>query len=49
MLRFQMYYLSFMNMLAYIAPALFMFTVSIAIQVFRTDVLMVYFADLFPT
>ena len=44
-----MYYLSFMNMLAYVAPALFLFTVSIAIQVFRTDVLVVYFSSFVPT
>eukprot|EP00919_Chromeraceae_sp_WS-2016_P000896 GHVR01002236.1.p1 GENE.GHVR01002236.1~~GHVR01002236.1.p1 ORF type:complete len:116 (+),score=5.02 GHVR01002236.1:337-684(+) len=38
-LRFQMQYLSFMGVLAYISPALFLFTISIAMQTFRADVL----------
>lgn len=37
-----------MNMLAFIAPALFMFTVSVAMQAFRADVLTKFFADIIP-
>ena len=35
----QLIYLSFMNALAYFAPSLFLFTVHIAMQAFRADVL----------
>lgn len=34
-----MIFLSFMNVLGYVSPSLFLFTVSIAMQVFVTDVL----------
>jgi len=35
-------------MLAFVAPALFMFTVSVAMQAFRSDVLTKFFADIIP-
>ena len=35
-------------MLGYVAPALFLFTVSIAIQAFRTEVLIPYFSSFIP-
>jgi hypothetical protein len=34
-----MFYLTLMNSLAYFAPALFLFTVHIAMEAFRADVL----------
>ncbi len=37
-----------MNMLGFIAPALFMFTVSVAMQAFRADVLTKFFSDVIP-
>lgn len=47
-LHIQIAFLSFMNMLAFVAPALFMFTVSVAMQAFRADVLTKFFADIIP-
>ena len=38
-LSFQVAYLSFMNMLSYIAPSIFLFTVHIAMEVIRSDLL----------
>lgn len=35
-------------MLAFIAPALFMFTVSVAMQAFRDDVLVNFFSNIIP-
>lgn len=35
----QIRYLTIMNMLAYVAPALFLFTIHIAMQAFQTDVI----------
>lgn len=43
-----MYFLSFLNTLAYVAPALFLFTVSVAMQIFRSDVLAVYLSNFIP-
>ena len=37
-----------MNMLSFVAPALFLFTVSVAMQAFRADVLTKFFADIIP-
>lgn len=39
MLHFQMFYLTLMNALSYFAPSFFLFTVDIAMQAFRADVL----------
>jgi hypothetical protein len=47
-LRIQIAYLSFMNSLAFIAPALFLFTVNVAMQAFRSDVITQFFADAIP-
>lgn len=38
-LGLQIFYLTFMNMLAFIAPALFLFTIHIAMYAFYADVL----------
>ena len=35
-------------MLSFVAPALFLFTVSVAMQAFRADVLTKFFADIIP-
>jgi hypothetical protein len=35
-------------MLSFVAPALFLFTVSVAFQAFRSDVLTKFFADIIP-
>ena len=35
MLRLQIFYLAFMNMLAFVAPAFFLFTIHIAMFAFR--------------
>ena len=35
----QIFYLTFMNALAYVSPALFMYTVHIAMFTFQTDVI----------
>lgn len=47
-LHIQIAFLSFMNMLSFVAPALFMFTVSVAMQAFRADVLTQFFSDIIP-
>lgn len=39
MLHLQMFYLTLMNSFAYLAPSLFLFTVDIAMQAFRADIL----------
>lgn len=39
MLHLQMVYLTLMNSFAYLAPSLFLFTVDIAMQAFRADIL----------
>lgn len=39
MLHLQMFYLTLMNSLSYFAPAFFLFTVHIAMEAFRADVL----------
>jgi len=39
MLHVQMFYLTLMNALSYLAPAFFLFTVHIAMEAFRADVL----------
>lgn len=39
MLHLQMFYLTLMNALSYLAPAFFLFTVHIAMEAFRADVL----------
>ena len=39
MLHLQILYLTMMNTLAYISPALFAFTVHIAMEAFRADLL----------
>ena len=36
----QIFYLTMMNTLAYIAPALFLFTIHIAMQAFQTDIIL---------
>jgi hypothetical protein len=38
-LGIQIYYLAFMNLLAYIAPGFFLFTISVAMEAFKADVL----------
>lgn len=46
MLHIQMFYLTLMNALSYLAPAFFLFTVHIAMEAFRADVLPKVFVGL---
>ena len=45
MLNLQIFYLSFMTALSYFSPAFFMFTVHIAMEAFRQDVLAVWLSS----
>lgn len=44
-LDIQIWYLSLMNLLAYIAPGFFLFSISVAMEAFKADVLVKFFAD----
>ncbi len=44
-LNIQIWYLSLMNMLAYIAPGFFLFSISVAMEAFKADVLVRFFQD----
>lgn len=42
-LNIQIWYLAFMNMLAFIAPGFFLFSISVAMEAFKADVLVNFF------
>ena len=45
MLGIQINYLALMNLLAYIAPGFYLFSISVAMEAFKADVLTKFFQD----
>jgi cellulose synthase/poly-beta-1,6-N-acetylglucosamine synthase-like glycosyltransferase len=45
-LDIQIWYLSLMNLLAYIAPGFFLFSISVAMEAFKADVLVKFFSGI---